>query len=135
MKEILLDYCKRTSVKGIPRVIAAKTLFMRFVWLISIVLFLCAASFQTYSLTLMFVSYPYFTMQREVRYDLKDPESRITLPEITLCNLQPFFLNGGYSSSQGIPTVQDYINLVQNLTSCVDCVEGKPNFHLLLYCY
>ena len=124
-RKIFLECCQITSVKGIPRLLRTKSVFMRFIWTISVIGFLCLALFHAILLTIEYFQYKYFTNTGELYLDLFNMTNGFSgIPDITLCNANPFASNR--SLSKEIPTMEEYFKLVEQSTTCDNgCTEEE----------
>ena len=117
MKDRVHRFCQMTSIKGIPRLLRAKSFFMRFIWTISVVGFLCMAMAQVVVLTMEFRQYKTYTSIGEVFINVFDPdEAKFYSPDITLCNANPFTSNRNLSKDS--TTLAEYFRLVERATAC-----------------
>ena len=111
------EFCQTTSVKGIPRLLRTKSVFMRFVWTFSVIGFLCMAAFQAILLTMEYYEYKIYTSTGEVLLEYFDQTNgEIGTPDITLCNVNPFASNS--SLIRDVPTMKEYFKLAEQATEC-----------------
>ena len=111
------EFCQITSVKGIPRLLRTKSVFMRFVWTFSVIGFLCTAAFQAVLLTMEYYEYKVYTSTGEVLLDYFDQTNGVIgTPDITLCNVNPFASNS--SLIRDVPTMKEYFKLAEQATEC-----------------
>ena len=95
MMEKAKQFCLTTSVKGIPRAVKSKTKLIRVLWSVCVVGFLVMAFFQTAALTIEYLSHGVTTSLVEYQVDfLGHTDHSVQLPDITLCNTNPFAGNG-----------------------------------------
>ena len=94
--EKVKQFCLTTSIKGIPRAVKSKTTAIRVLWLLCVIGFLTAAFVQTAALTSEFLSHGISTSLVESKVDLVGlTDHTVELPDVTLCNTNPFAGNGG----------------------------------------
>ena len=100
-------------------------MFMRFIWTICVIGFLCMAILQATFLTMEYFEYHTFTSTGEIVMAYYDQTNRtIGTPDITLCNANPFASNRNFSKA--IPTIEEYFKLVKQSTTCGDdCAEEE----------
>ena len=117
-----------TSVKGIPRLLKAKSPFMRFIWTVSVIGFLCVALMQAVILTIEYCQYQAYTSTGEMFMGFFEENMEIlTTPDITLCNANIFANKGSLSSN--FPTIVDYFRQAESATACdYNCTEEKGVF-------
>ena len=117
MAHTVYKFCQITSVKGIPRLLRAKSIFMRCVWTISVIGFLCMALFQATLLTMEYFQYKTYTSTGEVTLDYFGKDEAFTvMPDFTFCNTNPFASNR--SLNKDIPTKEEYLRLAEQSTEC-----------------
>ena len=123
MASKVLVFCQMTSMKGIPRLLRAKSVFMRFVWAINIIGFLSIAAYQTVLLTKEYFQYKVYTSTGEIIMPYFDQtQENVGTPDVTLCNANPFASN----KSGEFPTMEEYFRLVKQATSCDDnCTDEE----------
>ena len=122
--ETMKNFGLKTSIKGIPRALKSQSTSMRVLWSVSVVLFFGMACFQSYLLTYDYLEFAVTTMFSEYRVDLLgDTERRIELPDISICNTNPFGSNAGVVTN--IPTLKEYHDRVLNITSCNTCSSSQ----------
>ena len=119
----IYKFCQITSVKGIPRLLKAKSFFMRIVWAVSVSGFLCVAAIQSILLTMEYYNYKTYTYTGEVLMGFVEKNDEVVgTPDITLCNTNPFASNN--ILDRGFPTMEEYSRLVDQATTCDDnCTE------------
>ena len=126
------EFCLITSVKGIPRLLRTKSVVMRFVWTISVIGFLCMASFQAMLLTMEYFQYKTYTSTGEVIIDYFGQAGGFTgMPDITLCNANPYASNKNLSND--LLTLEGYYKLAEEATTCDNnCrdAEREPLQHI-----
>ena len=98
---------------------------MRLMWTMSVIVFLCMALFQATLLTMEYFQYKTYTFTGEVDLDnLGKKDGTTGIPDITLCNTNPFASDR--NPSNGVPTMDEYFKLVEELTTCDnDCKEDE----------
>ena len=118
------EYLRLTSVKGIPRLLRTKSRFMQFVWGVSILCFLVVAAYQATMLTKTFLKFSTVTSMRELPLDLTgESQHTVHLPHATFCNSNPFASN--FTQDNGIPSMEEYIIQVKQLTTCDECTVDQ----------
>ena len=118
-------FCQITSIKGISRLLRARSFFMRVIWTISIMGFLCVAVFHAAILTIEYLHYKTYTFTGEVLMGHFEKNIGIVgNPDVTLCNANPFASNK--SLNKDIPTMSEYYKLAEKATACDDnCTEEE----------
>ena len=118
--EVLKEFGLKTSIKGIPRALTSQSTSMRALWSVSVVLFLGMACFQSFLLTYGYLEFAVTTTFSEYRIDLLGhTERRVQLPDVSICNTNPFGSNAGMVAD--IPTLKEFYERVLNVTYCSTC--------------
>ena len=129
--EIIREYAKITSVKGIPRLLRTKAPFMRVVWAVSIVCFLVMAACQAVMLTMSYLEYSTVVSIGERPLDISGQSTGTAqLPDITFCNINPFASN--FTGGTDIPSIKEFISRVKDITRCDGCSEDQEILMLQL---
>ena len=81
IKEVLLDFCKKTSIQGIPNIYQAKSLSLKTIW---ILFFILATSGSSYLVIKSISNYLDFEVVTKIRVIRQQPAE---FPTITICNL------------------------------------------------
>lgn len=114
----LRKWCLTTSIKGIPRIIRSRSLFLKFAWTVSVLFFISVAIEQTTKLTLNYLSYPSFTSLRKYHVNLSGTtKNSVQMPDLTVCNLNPFA--GNASIVNGVLTMESFYNISSGFPPCV----------------
>ena len=120
--DIWKEFCLTTSIKGIPRAVKSRSLPMRVLWTVCVVGFLGLAFIQSYMLTNSYLNFDVTTTLSNYRTnpftDFNDMR-----PDISLCNTNPFGSNA--SLVRDIPNLQEFYELVVNVTSCETCSSSE----------
>ena len=118
-------FCQLTSVKGVPRLLRTESVIMQFIWTISVIVLLCLALLQTTFLTMEYLHYKTYTFTGEANiYNLRHEDGTTGVPDITLCNANPFASDRNLSKD--VPTMAKYFELVEQSTTCGnDCKEDE----------
>ena len=118
------EHASITSVKGIPRLLRTKAPFMQFVWSVSIVCFLVMATCQAVMLTMSYLEYSTVASIRELSVDVSGQSTDTAqLPDVTFCNVNPFSSN--FTGYPGIPSIEEFISQVEDITRCDGCSEEQ----------
>ena len=119
---VIKDFGRQTSLKGIPRLLRTKSVFMRATWAMSILCFLAMAISQAAILTMTFLERSSVSAIHEMPIDPDTPqlESRV-MPEVTFCNINPFSSN--FTNASDIMTIEEFHQRVTQMTSCTNCTE------------
>lgn len=129
-KKELQRFCQTTSVKGIPRAAKAEHKGICVTWMIAVVMMLSLASYQVSMLIIEYLEYPTYTVTNE---NVMHPHhDKPVLPSLTLCNENPFSSLKPPVSIFGLPTLDDYYNLVDQMTQCPGCdAQATQNMMLM----
>ena len=123
----LLQFLKNTSVKGIPRIFQTKSYFLRTIWIVSVISFLCIAAYQVYSLKCGYIERATIVSLNEYQGDLTGTKSEaVRLPDITFCNMNPFAVDTRKTAD--ILSLESYHRWVLDVTSCGNCSLDRQNF-------
>ena len=116
----LRQFCQKTSVKGIPRILRTKSYFMRTIWVTSVTCFLAMAIYQAFLLSAGYLEYASVTSVREFSVDVTGISAdSVRLPDITFCNMNPFSIST-YNLTDVI-SLENYHNKVMSMTTCENC--------------
>ena len=122
--ETVKNFCLKTSVKGIPRAVKSTSRTMRILWSISVIGFLAAACFQSYVLTKEYLAFASTTALTEYSVELLGLSERsVQLPDISICNTNPFGSN--VNRVQDVPTPKEFYERVLNITLCDGCSSSQ----------
>ena len=126
MNRRVLQFLQSTSVKGIPRIFRTKSYFLKTLWVVSVVSFLCVTAYHVYILTCVYFEYDSVISTEEYNVDLtgSTPEA-VRLPDMTFCNMNPFAVDT--RSITDIPSLGSYNQRVRDLTKCVNCSTEDQN--------
>ena len=114
------QFCQKTSVKGIPRILRTKSYFMRTIWTVSVTCFLSIAVYISFSLSSDYFKYRSVTSLREYNIDVSGSSSTsVRLPDITLCNMNPFSIST-YNLTDEL-SLEKYHKKVLSMTICDNC--------------
>ena len=119
VKSEITKFCENTSVKGIPRVVKSPTKLLRAIWLVTVLLCMSIAFWQTSEIVIEFSGYPVTTTITEKNREeienenLTDYKSLLTFPTVTVCNTNAFSTN--LSQYDGVLTFDDYIEKVNSM--------------------
>ena len=126
MANLLYKFGQITSIKGIPRLLRTKSVFMRFIWSVSVIGFLCMALFQAMLLTREYFQYKTYTSTGEVMIDyFGENNGSSAMPDITLCNANPFASNR--SLGKDVPTIEEYFRLAKKSLVCDSTCTEEEN--------
>ncbi len=115
IKEITIESVKTTSLKGFPKLINSTEWSLKILWTIGLILLLAMGLYQVETITSEYFSYPTITTITEETLELIGKDA-VRIPDILLCNLNP---HGSETSDvNGIPSVAEYTQVVENLTAC-----------------
>ena len=125
MTNRVYTFCQMTSVKGIPRLLKAKSSFMRFIWTISVIVFLSIALMQAVILTIDYRQYKTYTSTGETFMGFfEENMDALSTPDITLCNANIFASER--RPSRDFPTIIEYFRLAEGATACGDnCTDEE----------
>ena len=122
--ETLKNFGLTTSVKGIPRAVKSKSRAMRILWSMSVIGFLAAACFQSYNLTSEYLEFAVTTALTEYSVELLGKTERsVQLPDISICNTNPFGSNVGMVTDT--PILKEFYERVSNITFCHNCSTSQ----------
>ena len=122
--ESLKNFALKTSVKGIPRAVKSKSRAMRILWSMSVIGFLAAACYQSFTLTTEYLAFPVTTTLTEYSVELLGlTERSVQLPDISICNTNPF--GSDVDRMQDVPTVKEFYERVSNITLCNECSASQ----------
>ena len=126
MNRRVLQFLQSTSVKGIPRIFRTKSYFLKTLWIVSVVSFLCVTAYHVYILTLVYLEYDSVISTEEYNVDLTGttPEA-VRLPDMTFCNMNPFAVDT--RSIADIPSLGSYNQRVREMTTCENCSPDDQN--------
>ena len=82
VKEVLKDYVKTTSIKGVPKISKSRSMVMKALWLMAVLCGGSMASFQLTKLTMRYFSYPTMVTIDQVF-------AHAEFPDVTVCNKYP----------------------------------------------
>ena len=126
MNQRMLQFLKSTSIKGVPRIFQTKSYFLRTLWTISTISFISMAVYQTCLLTREYLEYPTIVSIKERNLDLVGATHQaIRLPDITLCNMNPFAVDTRNITS--LPSLESYYLRVREITECTSCTQEEQN--------
>ena len=119
------EFCQLTSIKGFPRLLRTTSVFMRCVWTISVIGFLCLTMFHATLHAMEYFQYNSFTSTGEIVMEYLNQTNRtMGPPDITLCNTNPFGSNR--SLSKDLSTVDEYSKLAEQTSACdSECTEAE----------
>ena len=124
VKKRIHQFCQKTSVKGIPRILRTKSYFMRTIWTISVTCFLAIAIYLSFLLLSDYLEYRSVTSLREYNIDVSGSTSdSVRLPDITLCNMNPFSIST-YNMTD-VLSLEHYHKKVLSMTICDNCTAEE----------
>lgn len=88
-KAKLKEFCKNTSIKGIPRILTSEEKYLKVLWVIAVIAFLSTALFQTY--ILLYKYFQYTTVLRQDQHYIAEDHTEFMIswfPSMTICDLQ-----------------------------------------------
>ncbi|ESO11063.1 hypothetical protein HELRODRAFT_167586 [Helobdella robusta] len=103
METELSNFAEKTSIRGIPKFFRASDIFLKLLWLFTVLASTTFTIFLLYESIGKFISMPVTTSFGE------KVDQKITFPDITLCNLDPF--------AEGKPkelTFKEFFNLIDS---------------------
>ena len=109
----LLRYCEQTTVKGVARTVRPGRRWLRYTWVIAVLILLSISIFHVFNLIENFLEYGTTIYYEEKTLDLLQDPNNDSLPEITVCNIQPLSLRA-VSNSVGIPSYKNYLDMLTN---------------------
>ena len=117
MKQRLAGALKRSSVKGVSRLMSVDSLNLKILWAVAILLFLSTGFYQTYELLDEYLSYPYVTLIKEHNVS---PLDAYSFPVIQVRNINPSGLLRQAPNNGGM---EEYLKLVETRTTCDNCSQ------------
>lgn len=126
------EFCKTTSMKGIPRAVNAKSKLFSFMWIIGVLLLLGLAFFQVIQLVMEFLAHP--TVSVETVKAFHPGNQNPNLPTFTICNQNPFASNME-SPNIDVMTLKEYYRAVDDLTTegGLNVSDDSPDYTELLH--
>ena len=122
--DLIREFGRQTSIKGIPRLLRTKSTFMKVTWAVSILCFIAMAVWQAAELTINYMEHSSVTAIHEIPLD---PNSAmfddVVMPDLTFCNVNPFSSN--FTNASDILTIEEFIHQVTEMTSCINCSETE----------
>ena len=102
--EELRTFCETTSVRGIPRILKAKTRLMFFVWSLGVLTCAGVLAWQIYVILSRYFQYPVNTLTVQAPSWQTPP-----FPDITVCNLSPLVYENQFKTAY-----KDYLDHVSS---------------------
>ena len=119
IEKISRECVASSSIKGFPRIFKSESQVLSFFWLLGSVALICICVVQTHNVVKEYLDYPFTTTIAEIPLESVESRSTIIMPDILICNLNPFASNTD-ESPKDIPTVQDYLHALEKFTGCPD---------------
>ena len=114
-KDEVVKCLKQCSVKGVPRLFKVKSVHLRSLWAVAIVVFLGTGFYQSYELIAEYLSYPKLTIVKETEFSARDD---YVFPTIQICNVNQLGLLRDAPQNE---TLTYFDELVDNFTNCANC--------------
>ena len=114
-KDEVVKCLKQSSVKGVPRLFKVKSLHLKGLWGVAILLFLTTGFYQSYELISEYFSYPKLTIVRETEFSAR---TDYVFPIIQICNMNQLGLLRDAPENE---TLAFYDALVEGATTCPQC--------------
>ena len=122
IKGHLLIFCRTTSVKGVPRIVAASK-HMKVIWFLAVLGFLSTASYEVYNTVSEYLAYPTTRIMTERIVSTIDT---IEVPLVTICNANPLSSDADdIAVKEGIPTYENFMHQADNVFSCAGCSDAE----------
>ena len=108
-----LNFCKNTSMKGIPRIFKSENTCIRVTWIVAVTILMCFTVTNVVTLVANYIKYEVVT-NFWGEY-LNSEDMWINYPSITLCNLNPLNSNSSsFVSSKNLMKLSEYYDEVEN---------------------
>ena len=114
-KDEVVRCLKQCSVKGVPRLFKVKSVHLRGLWAVAIVVFLGTGFYQSYELIEEYLSYPKLTIVKETEFSARDD---FVFPTLQICNVNQLGLLRDAPQNE---TLTYFDELVDNFTDCPNC--------------
>ena len=121
--EELRKFAENTSVKGVSRIMKAKTLPIRVLWVVSVLGFLFMSFGNCAELIQEYMQYSKIMQRKELHVfrDYHRYKDMFSLPDVTVCNQNPLPAYQGYNGT----SYQEYVRLVSLMEVISDLNETK----------
>lgn len=115
LKEKLIEHGEHSNIHGISHILSRKTVFRKFLWIISFFGLSTFAIYQLYNIISLYTSYP---TQTNMELSFKP----LAFPAITICNMNP--IRRSRAKDLNLPLLTKILN---GVSVCSD--ENKNKLH------
>ena len=121
LREKLIEHGENSNIHGISHILSRKTVFRKFLWIISFFGLSAFAVYQLYNIISLYTSYP---TQTNMELNFKP----LAFPAITICNMNP--IRRSQAQYLNLPLLTKILNGVSVcMCVCVCSDENKKKLH------
>ncbi len=120
IKSITEDCARRSSLKGLPRIMNSREKSLKVLWIFGILVFFAICIGQVWMILGDYLEYSAIITVSETQLDFT--ENGVQLPNIKICNLNPIQSDHKLTLDTGeaITSVGEFLHIVDNATSCTN---------------
>ncbi len=132
IKNITKDCARRSSLKGLPRIINSDEQSLKTLWIFGFLALFGVCIFQVWIILQDYFEYSAVMTITESQLDLTKDD--VKLPNVMICNLNPLQSNPGpFRNGEYVMTFDEYLKEVEEATSCENRTCTRRDKFMLNY--